>query len=386
MSKGGHDDRMINDPEIVFILEKYYDYCGLRRLNMKKLGWVIFIFAAIVLVVLFSRGPENPDRGDSGIWPEIKPFQTGMLRVSALHEIYYELCGNSKGIPVFMLHGGPGGSCSPYMRRFCDPEKFLIVLHDQRGCGRSKPYGELRENTTQDLVQDIERLKIHLGLEKIILFGGSWGTTLALVYAETFPGHVGALVLRGVFTATREEIDHFYHDGLNRFFPEAYDKLVRSLPDPSGRPLPDTLYELIRNGTPAEQKKYSMAWAAYELKASGLYLTDETVQNYLMHGNFYSFGLFENYYMSRACFLDEGQIMANIERIVHVPAVMVNGRYDVICPPVTAYRLCQKLPKSKLVIAERAGHWMGEKPIEKALIQAMDSLDLSLFLNAKKQQ
>ena len=341
---------------------------------MKKNSRIILIFLSIVfLFALFldaCQGDKIPVN-ETKLWSPIEPFQSGYLKVSEIHEIYYELSGNPEGKPVFFLHGGPGGSSSPYMRRFCDPDKFLMVLSDQRGAGKSKPYGEIKENTTQHLVEDIERLRKHLKLEKIILFGGSWGTTLGLAYAEAYPENVSGMVLRGVFMATKEEIDHFYHGGVGRYFPETYEKLLSALPEPSRQPLPDYLFRLIQEGSQADKAKYSRAWAKYEGKISGLEVPDTVIKNWIENSNPYAFSLFENFYMTNGCFLEEGQLFKNAEKISHIPTIIINGRYDVICPPVTAYRLHKLLPKSKLIIAEGAGHWMGEKPIERALIEAM---------------
>ena len=341
---------------------------------MKRNRWTILIFLSIIfLFALFldaCQGAKNPVN-ETKLWPPIEPFQSGYLKVSEIHEIYYELSGNSEGKPVFFLHGGPGGSSSPYMRRFCDPDKFLMVLSDQRGAGKSKPYGEIKENTTQNLVEDIERLRKHLKLEKIILFGGSWGTTLGIAYAEAYPENVSGMVLRGVFMATKEEIDHFYHGGVGRYFPEIYDALLSTLPEPSRRPLPDYLFRLIKEGSQADKAKYSRAWAKYEGRISGLEVPDEVIKNWIENYNPHPFGLFENFYMANGCFLEEGQLFKDAEKISHIPTIIINGWYDVICPPVTAYRLHKLLPKSKLIIAEGAGHWMGEKPIENALIEAM---------------
>jgi proline iminopeptidase len=337
---------------------------------MRRYAWI----AAVILLVVPECAVSSPS-GDSeeelDLWPEIEPFRTDYLKVSDTHEIYYELCGNPDGKPVFVLHGGPGGSCSPYMRRFFNPAAFLIVLHDQRGAGRSRPYAEIRENTTLHLVEDIERLRRHLDLQKIIVFGGSWGATLGLAYAETYPDHVGGLVLRGVFTATREEIDYFYHGGSRTFFPDAYDELISSLPEPNRRPLPEYLLELIQDEDPAEPGTYSKAWARYEMKISSLRMPDERVSEILERFNPYAFALLENYYMANGCFLEEGQLYRDAGRLRDVPVVMVNGRYDGVCPPVTAHGLHQRLPNSKLIIAEEAGHWMGEKPIETALLRTM---------------
>jgi len=306
------------------------------------------------------------------LWPEIEPFRTGHLKVSDIHEIYYELCGNPKGKPVFVLHGGPGGMCSPYYRRFFNPEVFLIVLHDQRGAGKSKPLFELKENTTQHLVDDIAQLRNHLDLDKIILFGGSWGSTLALAYSETYPETVSSMVLRGIFTATSEEIDHFYHGGVRPFFPEVYEQLENAL---GAKPSPKTLLEKVNNQNPALRMKYAKAWTGYEIKLSELDMPDRNVNGMLNSKELadvvVSLALIENLYMSQGCFLAEGQLLRDTHKIKDIPTVLINGRYDMICPPINAYRLHKKLPKSKLVIVERAGHSMGERYIERALVQAM---------------
>jgi proline iminopeptidase len=330
------------------------------------------IIPLVFVLCFIALSPQNAlPQDDVALWPPIEPYKTGYLRVSELHEIYYELCGNPDGTPVFMLHGGPGGSSSPYMRRFCNPEKFMIVLYDQRGAGKSKPYAEIRENTTQDLVEDIEKLRTHLGLDAMIIYGGSWGSTLGLAYAEAHPDRVKSLLLRGVFTATKEEIDHFYHGGVKPFFPETYEKFLSALPEPNTTSMPGYLFGLIEKGDSARVAQYTRAWAEYEIKLSSLNLSDEELQRIMSHFNPTAFGVLENYYMANKCFLEEGQLFRDAEKIKDIPVVIVNGRYDMICPPITAYRLHQKLPNSKLVIAEGAGHWMGEPPIEKALLRAM---------------
>jgi proline iminopeptidase len=326
---------------------------------------------SLVVLLLFLLGSVGVYADQLGLWPEIEPFESGYLEVSDIHEIYYEVSGNPDGKPVFVLHGGPGGSSSPYMRRFFNPDGFLIVLFDQRGCGKSRPYGEIRENTTWDLVNDIEHLREHLELEKILLFGGSWGSTLALAYTETFPHNVSGMVLRGIFTATADEIDHFYHGGVAKLFPEAYERLIYSLPEPDRRPLPAYLYELIASADSAGKMEYSKAWAAYELKVCSLHFPDDQLAAVVDGFDSYAFALLENYYMSNGCFLDEGRLLEDTGKIRDIPTVLVNGRYDVICPPINAYRLHRLLPNSRLVIAEEAGHWMGEKPVEEALLEAV---------------
>lgn len=329
----------------------------------------------IIAIMLLAAAATHAGAGDDGptpLWPEIEPFETGYLEVSDLHRVYYELVGNPDGTPVIVLHGGPGGRCSPYYRRFFNPEKFLVILHDQRGAGRSKPYAEIRENDTWALVDDINRLRDHMGVDgKAILFGGSWGSTLALAYSEAHPDKVAGMVLRGIFTATREEIDHFYHGGVRLFFPEVYDRLLRSLPDSDRRPLPAYLFELIESADPAVRDKFASEWARYELRISALNSPDEEVDTFLRDHNPLAFGRLENYYMTNGCFLEEGQLLREAGRLGEMRVVIVNGRYDVVCPPITAYRLHELLPNSKLVLAEESGHWMGEPAIQSALLDAM---------------
>jgi proline iminopeptidase len=224
-------------------------------------------------------------------------------------------------------------------------------------------------------VGDIEALREHLGLGKIMLFGGSWGATLALAYAEQYPDNVSGMVLRGVFAATSEEIDHFYHGGVATYFPDVYEKFVRSLPEPDRRPLPSYLLELIQSEDPEQRDRYSLIWATYEAKVSMLEITDEAVANIWKTHNPLSFSLLENYYMANRCFLEEGQLMREAEKLRGIPLIIVSGRYDTICPPRTAYKLHKKVPGSKLVIVESAGHWMGDPKMEQALLQAVRGLE-----------
>jgi proline iminopeptidase len=333
------------------------------------------VLALILVVSSFTLVCEDKGaREEIALWPEIEPFETDLLQVSDIHQIYYELSGNPKGKPVFVLHGGPGSESSPFMRRFCDPDKFLIVLHDQRGCGKSTPYAELEENTTQDLVEDIERLRKHLEAGQIIILGGSWGATLALAYAETYPENVSGMVLRGVFCCTQEEMDHYYHGGTRKFFPETYDKLLAMLPDPDRRPLPNYFVELFESADSAERMRLSNAWVKYEVKIASLEVSDAWLDSVFGDEGAeegFSMSLLENYYLANGCFMEERQLLRDLDRIAHIPTTFVNGRYDMICPPITAYRLHQRLPKSKLVIAEAAGHWMGDEGVRDALLAAM---------------
>jgi len=311
------------------------------------------------------------ERQPDELFPPVEPFQTGYLRVSDVHEVYYELCGNPRGKPVFVLHGGPGGGCHPNMRRLYDPQRFLIVLHDQRGAGRSRPFAELRENNTQNLVSDIERLRRHLKLDRIRILGGSWGSTLALAYAEKHPEHVAGMVLRGVFTATDAEIEHFYGGGVRKLFPDTVATFEAALASAGKKLEPKQILALLQSDDPAVRRRFAVAWTRYELKMSRLHWPDKQLLGVDDDWNPYAFALLENHYMANRCFLQEDQLCHDAARLKDIPITMVNGRYDVLCPPATAYRLHRLLPKSKLVIVEEAGHSQSEPGITKALLRAI---------------
>jgi proline iminopeptidase len=327
-----------------------------------------------IILSAFSFFAAN-SQAEAKLWPELKPYKTGYLRVSELHEIFYQLGGNPDGKPVMVIHGGPGGGCSPDMFRFFNPDKFHIILHDQRGAGRSKPYAEIKENTTQYLVEDIEKLRTHLGLGQVLLFGGSWGSTLALAYAETYPQNVCGMVLRGVFTGTKEEIDFFYHGGAARFFPENYEELLKHIGNPETKNYPEQLLAELQSSDPATKQKYALAWATYEIKMSVLQIPDRVVDNIFKELNPYDFALLENYYMANDCFLEDGQLMKNAGKLKDIPLTIVNGRYDVICPPIKAHELHKKLPGSKLIIVERAGHSASAEPLRSVLVNAVKEFE-----------
>jgi len=328
--------------------------------------------SAFVLMLI----PSDQSAGKAAeLWPAIEPYKTGYLQVSEIHNIFYQLGGNPNGKPIMFLHGGPGGGCTPENFRYFDPEKFHIVLHDQRGCGKSTPYGELKENNTRQLVEDVEKLRKHLNLGPVILFGGSWGTTLALAYGETYPQNVKGMILRGIFTASKREIDHFYHGGTALFFPDAYEKLTALVEHPGQQDLPAQLLEKLQSEDPAVREEYARAWARYESKVALLEVSDMAIELFLKKWNPYAFSLLESHYMANNCFLEEGQLLKNIDKLKDLPIVLINGRYDVICPPITAYRLHQKLPQSKLIIVEKAGHSSREPGIQRELILAVKQFE-----------
>ena len=305
------------------------------------------------------------------LFPEIEPYESGYLRVSGLHEIYYEQVGNPEGTPIFILHGGPGAGCSPAQRRYADPDRFRVVLHDQRGAGRSRPFGEIRENTTQLLVEDVEALRTHLGIESMLLLGGSWGSTLALAYAEAHPDRVTGMVLRGIFLGTREELDLYFPRSVGDYFPEVYERIDAQIPEMPGRSLPERVFSLLQSPDEEVRRNAARAWVELELKTVGLQRTEEEVREELETFDPEALARIETFYIVRECFLEEGQILRDIGRIQHIPTVILNGRYDLMTPPVVAWKLHKALPKSEIWFIEAAGHSGGEAGIQDALVRAV---------------
>lgn len=306
------------------------------------------------------------------LFPPIEPLRSGFLGVSDLHELYWEVCGNEQGAPVIVLHGGPGARTTPEMRRFFDPAKHRIILFDQRGAGRSRPSAELRENTTSLLVEDIQKLRRHLGVEgKAILFGGSWGTTLGLAYAEAHPDLVSGMLLRGVFLATKAEIDYFYHGGTAAHFPENFERLRRVVPRPAQLDYPRQLFEMTQSQEPATRKKAIRGWAFYEIRMGSLETTDEACERRVAsvpEDVLEAFSVLENYYMLNACFLEEGELLRRADRIANIPTYIVNGRYDAVCPPRAAYELASRL-KDAMLEVPIAGHSQSDPANTEALLR-----------------
>ncbi len=315
---------------------------------------------------------------EDGLFPPVEPFREGMLKVSDLHTIRWELSGSPAGVPAMVLHGGPGAGASPRMRRLFDPRRWLVIQHDQRGSGKSTPHGEVRENTTAALVEDVERLRVHLGIERMVVVGGSWGSTLALAYAERYPERVSALVLRGVFTCTRPEIDHFYHGGAEAFFPDAAADLRAVIPHPESKDWPRQLLELTTSEDPAVRDRAVLAWALYETRMSAVGMTREQAERELAEWGtekILPFSRIESLYMANGCFLEEGQLLRELPRIAEIPAVIVQGRYDVLCPPITAWRVHRGMPRSRLVLVEDAGHSGWAPPLRRKLQEAIRSFE-----------
>jgi proline iminopeptidase len=305
------------------------------------------------------------------MFPPIEPLARGSLRAGALHQVYWETIGNPRGTPVVFLHGGPGGGCSALHRQFFDPATCYVTLFDQRGCGRSTPLGGITENTTQHLIEDIERLRKQLNIERWIVFGGSWGATLALAYGQAHPERCLGFVLRGVFLGTRAEIEWFVH-GMSQFFPREHEAWIQALP-PAERATPLASYQRrLMSDDATTHLPAARAWGRYEASCATLVQRAQTGEGNAQFA--YCLARLEAHFMAHDCFLEPGQLLENVHRIGHLPAKIVQGRYDVICPPKNAYALAAKWPAARLSIIDAAGHSAHEGGIETALVFAMKQM------------
>ena len=304
------------------------------------------------------------------LFPPIEPYRQGKLRVSDLHTLHFEECGNPKGKPIVFLHGGPGGGIDSIYRRYFDPRKWRVVLFDQRGCGKSRPFAELRENTTWDLVADIEKLRAHLGIERWVVFGGSWGSTLALAYAETHTKPVKALVLRGIFMLRRSELLWFYQEGASHIFPDAWESYLAPIPRRERGDLMKAYYKRLTSSNRKVRAAAAKAWAIWEGSTSKLY-TDPALVKKFGGGRFAdAFARIEaHFFVNGGFFEHDDQLLRNSRRLRKIPAVIVQGRYDVVCPATSAWDLHRAWPEAKLVIVHDAGHSMTEPGIRSALIE-----------------
>ena len=307
------------------------------------------------------------------LYPPLDPFDQRMLGVGDGHRIYVEQCGNPKGVPVVVLHGGPGGGCSPAMRRYFDPDHYRIVLFDQRGCGRSRPHASVEANTTWHLVADIETIRETLGIESWIVFGGSWGATLALVYAETHPERALHLVLRGVFLMTQAELDWFYGGGAGQFWPDMWARFTKPIPADERDDVIGAYHRRLFSGDLALETRYARAWAGWENTLASIANEGPGSESPAEYAR--AFARLENHYFTHGGFLEEdGYILKNARRLETVPGTIVQGRYDMICPPISAHKLHQVWSRSELVIVPRAGHALSEPGISSRLVRIMDGL------------
>jgi proline iminopeptidase len=309
----------------------------------------------------------------TSLYPPIEPFRTGKLRVTALHQLYFEESGNPRGKPVVFLHGGPGGGTEPKHRRFFDPARYRIILFDQRGCGQSTPHAELAENTTWDLVADVETLRTHLGIEKWMVFGGSWGSTLALAYAEKHPDRVTEMVLRGIFLLRKSEIDWFYQRGASALFADAWEGFLAPIPEAERGDLLHAYHRRLTHEDPAIRQAAAKAWSIWEGRTSTLMPNPELVAR--TGGDVFSlaFARIEcHYFVNKGFLASDTQLLDDVQKIRHIPAVIVQGRYDVVCPMESAWALHRAWPEADLQLIDSAGHSANEPGTTAALVAATD--------------
>lgn len=313
----------------------------------------------------------------SHTYPAIQPYNHFRLKVGSLHDLYVEECGNPKGIPVVFLHGGPGGGCNEDHRRYFNPEKYRIVLFDQRGCGRSLPFSELRENTTWDLVQDIEQIREKLNIDQWAVFGGSWGSTLALAYAQTHPMRCTKLFLRGIFMLRKKELDWFYQEGASKIFPDTFAPYRDHIPEAERDDLMAAYHRRLTHEDPSIRSQAAKQWSVWEGMTSRL-IPDTKARDKFGEDAFAdAFARIEcHYFMNKGFFECDDQLLRDVHKIQHIPAVIVHGRYDVVCPIENAWELKQAWPSAEFHIAEDAGHSLAEATITRILIEETDKFSV----------
>lgn len=310
----------------------------------------------------------------SWLYTEIQPHRTGTLKVSSIHELYWEESGNPKGKPVVFVHGGPGGGTEAKMRRFFNPQKYRIILFDQRGCGKSTPYASLEENTTWDLVEDMEKLRKHLNVSQWQVFGGSWGSTLAIAYAETHPTAVTELVLRGIFLLRKKEIDWFYQGGCDMIFPDAWEEYKNAIPPEERGDYVKAYYKRLTSSDKATQLAAARAWSVWEGSTSKLNPDLSFIEHYGSDEFALPFARIECHYFINNGFLNpDDQLLKNAGKLKHIPGVIVQGRYDVVCPMDSAWALHRAWPEAEFILVPDAGHSAFEFGISKALVSATDA-------------
>jgi len=307
------------------------------------------------------------------LYPPVDPFDQRVIDMGDGHRVYVEQCGNPDGVPVLVLHGGPGGGCSPAMRRYFDPQVYRVVLFDQRGCGRSRPHASVENNTTWHLVADIEMIRTALGIDRFICFGGSWGATLALIYAISHPDRVAQLVLRGVFLMTRAELAWFYGGGAGAFFPDIWARFVNPIPQAERGDMIGAYHRRLFSGNLMEESRFGRIWANWENALASVHQDGPLGESPSEYAR--AFARLENHYFQNAGFLaSDGWIMARRDRISNIPAAIVQGRYDMICPPVSAWNLAHGWEKADLRMVPMAGHALSEPGISAELVRIMDGL------------
>ena len=307
------------------------------------------------------------------LYPSIEPYESGMLNVSELHTIAWEKSGNPNGIPVIVIHGGPGGGGQPSYRQYFDANAYNIIQFDQRGCGKSTPYAELTENNTQASVRDIEQLRESFGIERWHVFGGSWGSTLALVYAQEHPGRALSLMLRGIFMCRKSELQWFYQDGASHIFPDAFEAYREHSPQQEQGDLVKAYHTRLTSEDVNIRRAAAKEWTRWEMATSRLFPDDSYLEKAEDLDFAVAFARIECHYFINAIFLEEAHILNHVETIQHIPTNIVQGRYDVVCPARSAWELHKAMPNSNLILVPDAGHSMGEVSIARELVAITDS-------------
>jgi proline iminopeptidase len=308
----------------------------------------------------------------SWLYPAIEPFKTHRLKVSDLHEVYVEESGNPGGKPVIFLHGGPGGGTSPKHRRYFDPDTYRIILFDQRGCGQSTPYAEVRENTTWDLVADVERIRERLGIDRWMVFGGSWGATLGLAYAEAHPQRVTELILRGIFLLRQREVDWLYQEGASRIFPDAWEPYRDAIPAAERGDFLRAYAQRLLSDDPAVNLPAAKAWSIWEGATSKLIPDPDFIASYGDEATTLAFARIECHYFLNKGWLDEAQLLRDAPKLNGIPGAIIQGRYDMVCPIESAWDLAKAWPEADLIIVPDAGHSAYEPGNSRALVAATD--------------
>jgi proline iminopeptidase len=307
------------------------------------------------------------------LYPPFEPFKTHSFKVSDVHTLYVEESGNPNGKPAVVLHGGPGGGCPPFYRQYFDPAVYHVVMFDQRGAGKSTPLGCLEDNTTWHLVDDIEKIRQFLGIENWVVFGGSWGSTLALSYAEKHPERVKALVLRGIFLLRRKELTWFYQEGANYVFTDAFEKYLEAIPEGERGDLISSFHRRVTSNNKEVQMNAARAWTRWEMATSRLYVDPETVARADEDDFALTFARIESHYFVHGGFFEkDGQLLDEAHKIENIPGTIVQGRYDMVCPFTSAWELHKVWPKAKLAVVHDAGHSAKEPGIVSELVQATD--------------
>ncbi|MDO6455316.1 prolyl aminopeptidase [Neptunomonas phycophila] len=312
------------------------------------------------------------------LYPDIHPYKEQMLDVGDGHSIYIEESGNAEGLPVLFVHGGPGGGTSNAQRSFFNPEKYRIILFDQRGCGRSQPHASLEHNTTAHLIADIEKIRSHLNIEQWMLFGGSWGSTLSLLYAQAFPDRVNGLILRGIFLSRQQDIHWLYQHGASVIFPDYWQDFIHKIPVTEHNNLLHAYYQRLTSDNELERMSAAKAWSIWEGRCSTLVPNADTVEHFSDPHIALSMARIEAHYFVNSSFIEENQILDNAACIAHIPTILVHGRYDMVCPVQQAYELHRQLPQAELHIVREAGHSAYEKGIINNLVCATDQFAESL--------